>query len=210
MEGLFGILLLYGVLALIGAVQRAGKAKGKGRRTPQRSSREPEPLELPELPEPRGGTRSEGFDLDRWLRQLEGEVPAHAGGTGPRGRRADRALPEAEEVEDRETLETEPQVVPHEYVERPERVVVDYDDAAQRTVARRVAAAEKRDHALTLADHRRFDARVRPVEVAPVKRQENRTAVRKSLSGASLRQAVILREVLGPPVSERTEPRLFE
>ncbi len=208
MEGLFGLLLLYGVLALIGAAQRAGKGKGKGRRPPSRPVPEAEVPDLPELPEPSGGTRSEGFDLDRWLRQLEGGVPVEGEG-GPRGRRADRALPEAEEVEDRETLETEPVVVPHEYVERPERVVVDYDAAAQRTVARRVAAAEKRDHALTLADHRRFDARIRPAppSVTPA---VARVPIRKSLSGASLRQAIILREVLGPPVSERGEPRDFE
>ncbi len=206
MEGLFGLLLLYGVLALIGAAQRAGKRKGK--RPPQRSSPEPERLELPELPEPSGGTRGEGFDLDRWLRQLEGGVPVEGEG-GPRGRRADRALPAAEEVEERETLETVPVVVPHEYVERPERVVVDYDDAAQRTVARRVAAAEKRAHALTLTDHRRFDARIRPAPAA-VTRDATQSPIRKSLSGTSLRQAIILREVLGPPVSERGEPRDFE
>ncbi|GEM_PF-1354443 len=209
MEGLFGLLLLYGVLALIGAAQRAGKGKGKGRRPPSRPEPEAELPELPELPEPSGGTRSEGFDLDRWLRQLEGAVPAEGGGTGPRGRRADRSLPEAEEVEERETLETEPVVVPYEYVERPERVVVNYDAAAQRTVARRLAESEKRDRALTLADHRRFDSRIRAVqpEATP---SIVRTPIRKSLSGASLRQAIILREVLGPPVGERGEPRDVE
>ena len=206
MEGLFGLLLLYGVLVLIGAAQRAGKGKGKGRRPPSRPSPEPDLPRVSEMPEPHDGTRSEGFDLDRWLRQL-GDLP---GEQGPIGRRADRQLPGAEEVESLETLETEPVVVPHEYVERPERVVVDYDAVAQRTVARRIAAAEKRDHALTLADHRRFDARIRPANPVPVPRQTTRHSVRRSLSGASLRQAIILREVLGPPVSERTDPRLFE
>lgn len=206
MEGLFGLLLLYGVLALIGAAQRAGK--GKGRRPPSRPEPEVEPPEMPELPEPGGGTRSEGFDLDRWLRQLEGGVAVEEAG-GPRGRRADRALPSAEEVEDRETLETAPVVVPYEYVERPERVVVDHDAAAQRTVARRVAEAEQRDRALTLADHRAFDARIRavPAVAAP---KSARVPLRQSLSGDSLRQAIILREVLGPPVSERSQPRDFE
>lgn len=209
MEGLFGLLLLYGVLALIGAAQRAGKGKGKGRRPPPRPEPETELPALPELPAPGGGTRSEGFDLDRWLRQLEGEVPAPEGGTGPRGRPADRALPEAEEVEERETLETVPVVVPHEYVERPERVKFDYDASAKRTVARRIAEAEERDHALTLADHRRFDARIRAPQ-PPTTPDVVRTSIQKALTGASLRQAIILREVLGPPVSERGEPRDFE
>lgn len=208
MEGLFGLLLLYGVLALIGAAQRAGKGKGKGRRPPSRPEPDTALPELPRLPEPSGGTRSEGFDLDRWLRKLEGGVPAE-GGEGPRGRRADRALPEAEEVENRETLEIEPEVVPFEYVERPERVVVDYDAAAQRTVARRVAEAERRDQALTLADHRRFDARIRAVQPVATPNVV-RAPIRKLLSGASLRQAIILREVLGPPVSERDRPREIE
>jgi hypothetical protein len=80
---------------------------------------------------------------------------------------------------------------------RQARVEVDQDDEAERIVARRIAAAEAQGKPLTKADHRAFDERIR-------QEPADKTATR-AYTARQLRDAVVWREILGPPVSLRGE-----
>jgi hypothetical protein len=119
---------------------------------------------------------------------------------GPIGRRPDRALESDEEIEEEgESLEVEPTVRSLEEVRAPyERPVVDLDDASVLAVARRLREVEARDRPHTIADHRRFDERVRQAAAAPP--PESRVPTR-----AALREAFKWREILGRPVGWRDE-----
>jgi hypothetical protein len=140
-------------------------------------------------------TQVEGARLEQLLRQLGRTLEEAA---GPTGRPADRALPSAEEQEERGTLEGEPEVQSLESdAGRPDRAVVDQDDEAEGIVARRLQAAEAHLAPRTRAEHEAFDARIR--EEAP---EQAAAAQRRA---RQLREAVIWREILGPPVSLREE-----
>ncbi len=169
---------------------------GKGRQ-PQGRSR-PMP---PGPPSGSGdGTQREGSQLEALFRELERRVGEASAKPGPRGRPATVALPPAEEVEERESLETEAEVVSLEqYTRRPARVRVDRDEGAEGIEAARVAAAEARSGSLSRKDHTAFDSRIR-------QEPADATAVRP-LSAERLREAMIWREILGPPVSLREEER---
>ena len=80
-------------------------------------------------------------------------------------------------------------------VKRGPRTVYDQDTEAEAIAQRRIDAARARDRALSKSDHTAFDARVRQ-EVA------DHTAVRR-YTPAQLRDAIVWREILGRPVSER-------
>ena len=101
-------------------------------------------------------------------------------------------MPGAEEVEERDSLETDREAVSLETLDdRSERPVEDFDDQAEAVLARRLAVAEARTSGRTLLDHRRFDEAIRaPVPVKPPVRRR-----------PGLRQALVWREILGPPVS---------
>ena len=96
-------------------------------------------------------------------------------------RKTSREVPEARSLE--------------EDVQRPERAVVDADDEAEAIAARRIAAAEANARPLGAADHLAFDARIR-------EEPADATAT-KGYSMRRLREAVVWREILGPPVSLR-------
>ena len=103
---------------------------------------------------------------------------------------------EEEDVEERESLEAPEQVVSLEAdVQRGPRVVYDQDSEAETIVRRRIEAARGRDRALSKSDHMAFDAQVRQ-EVA------DHTATRR-YTPAQLRDAIVWREILGRPVSDR-------
>lgn len=200
-----GLVLLLGFMWLVmNAIRKAG-SKPTGTRPPPSSPpatpRPPGSRDTPararSLPSVGGAdaTQREGQRLEELLRDLGRTLDRSA---GPMGRAPDRGLPPAEEVEERESLETTPQVrsletEPH----RPERVMVDQDDGAEQLVARRIAAAEARSAPRTRADHQAFDKRIRQ-EAA------DKTATR-ALATRRLRQAIVWREILGPPVSRRGE-----
>ena len=78
---------------------------------------------------------------------------------------------------------------------RPQRVEVDKDDEAEAVIARRRAAAEANARPLGRAEHTAFDARIRqePADATATRA----TSIRR------LRQAIVWREILGPPVSLR-------
>ncbi|MFL5496516.1 MAG: hypothetical protein ACJ8DC_19180 [Gemmatimonadales bacterium] len=138
-------------------------------------------------------TQREGRQLEQLLRQL-GHTLEQSG--GPLGRAPDRRIPTAEEQEERESLEVAP--VARSLESEPTRsirVTVDQDDEAERVAARRIAEAEGRIRPLTKADHRAFDQRIR-------QEPADKTAT-PGYSVRRLRDAVIWREILGPPVSLR-------
>ena len=197
----FGGLLILGLLWLwFGAL---------GRRKTDGNTGSKARLPLPPTP---GGdpTQREGSRLETLLRELERALE-QGGAAGQRrpvplprdvparvGRPADSSLPSAEDVEDRESLEVDEQVVSLEaQVPRPARPHVSQDDGADTLVARRIAAADARSGALTRADHATFDQRIRaePADASAV----------RALTPEELRRAVVWREVLGPPVSLRDE-----
>jgi hypothetical protein len=74
---------------------------------------------------------------------------------------------------------------------------VDQDEESERVAARRIAAAEANSSSRTRADHRAFDARIR-------QEPADKTATR-AYTARQLRDAVVWREILGPPVSLRGE-----
>lgn len=172
-----------------------GKKKKPGETRPTQRSPHPPAARPSGLPSTAGAdpTQREGVRLQDLLRELGRTLDQSA---GPRGRPASTRLPPAEEVEDRTSLESTPEVRSlEEIVRRPQRVEIDSDDQAEALIARRRAAAEAYAHPLRRADHVAFDARIR---------QEPADAT--STPGTSmrrLRDAVVWREILGPPIALR-------
>jgi hypothetical protein len=119
---------------------------------------------------------------------------------GPLGRSTTISLPEEEEIEELGSLEKDPEVISLETeVRREARPRVDRDEEAEQVEVQRIAAAAARDKASSRADHTRFDQRIRQ-EVA------DKTAT-TGYTAKQLRDAVVWREILGPPVSLREEVR---
>ncbi|HUG27235.1 MAG TPA: hypothetical protein VMK53_02980, partial [Gemmatimonadales bacterium] len=112
---------------------------------------------------------------------------------------------EVEEAESRSLEQFEPEVRSMEDdFHRPEREVVVLGGDQEALQAGRVAYAENRNRALTAADHRRFDARIRAPQ-APVPSVEADAPPDARL--LRLRQAIIWREVLGPPIAMQDRER---
>jgi len=138
-------------------------------------------------------TQVEGARLEQLLRQLGRTLEEAA---GPEGRAPDRALPSGEDSEEGGSLEVAPEVQSLETdAARPARAVVDQDDEAEHIIARRLQAAETHAAPRTRADHQAFDLRIRQEAADKTADAGNRTR--------RLREAVIWREILGPPVSLR-------
>jgi len=112
---------------------------------------------------------------------------------GPLGKPSAAGLPDAEDVEDRQSLEVEGDTTSLEVSgERAPRVVVDQDEVADQVLRRRTAVAVGRLSGRSQADHRKFDQVVRAVPASLV-----------SAGRSKLRTAVIWSEVLERPVSLR-------
>jgi hypothetical protein len=130
-------------------------------------------------------------DFQRSLEQAETTVRRHAG----------EPLPDDEDVEERQSLESEPEIVSLENeVRRPSRREYTQDADAERLVQSRISAAASRDTARSKADHLRFDERIR-TEAA----DHTAPPATRGYTAQQLRDAVVWREILGPPVSERSE-----
>jgi hypothetical protein len=176
----FGGLLVLGVVWLLFNLIGQGKGRARTAARPTPSPR------LPGAPDP---TQQEGSRLERLLRELERNLEGVA-------ERQSGGLPADEDVEERDSLEQPEQVVSLETpVKRRERPAYDQDTDAEAIVQRRIEAARARDRSSSKADHQAFDARIRQ-EAA------DHTAVRR-YTRAQLRDAVVWREILGPPVSDR-------
>jgi hypothetical protein len=114
------------------------------------------------------------------------------------GRQGTKRLEDAEDVEVRTSLEEGVSLEVEESLEvldetrlRPPRKVVDSDDAAAAVVRRRIEAAEARNRPLNEADHRAFHQRLAAGDTP-------QGAVAR-YSSAKLREALVWREILGPP-----------
>ena len=190
-----GLLVLAAVWLLFSLL---GRGRGGARSGPPTAPKLPQPRQDPSTgrgPSERDATQREGSRLERLLRELERNLEQVSGTQGQPGRRSP-PLPDDEDVEDRESLEVPERVVSLETeVNRPERVMYSQDSGAEELVRRRIAAGDARSGALTKADHKRFDTRIR-------QEPADHTAVRR-YTPAQLRDAIVWREILGRPVSER-------
>jgi len=189
--GLLVLAALYALLNLIGRSQQKRSQEAERRRAPRTGP----PARLPPVSHEPGSadaTQQEGSRLEMMLRQLERALEE-----GSPERPITLSLPEEEEIEDRSSLERDPVVVSLETdVRREPRRRVDQDEGAEEIEARRISAAAARDKATTKVDHAAFDQRIRQ-EVA------DKTAT--GYTTRQLREAVVWREILGPPVSMRGE-----
>ena len=194
-----GPAIVFGLMWLVFSALRKAGSTPSNRNSPRRPPGGPPtstspPRALPPVTRT-DATQREALRLEDLLRELGRTLDQ---GSGPLGRPADRSLPPAEEVEERESLEVSPEVQSLESVaRRPERAVVDLDDEAERVAARRIAETEAKSTGLTKVDHQAFDARIR--QEAP----DSTTA--GGYGTRHLREAIIWREILGPPVSLRDE-----
>ena len=139
-------------------------------------------------------SQQEGSRLERMLRDLQQTLEDAAETQGES--LPSFPLPPREDVEEAASLEVEPEVRTLEgEVRRETRRRVDQDDDAADIEARRIQAAAARDHARTRADHVAFDKQIR-------QEPADHTATR-GYTTQQLRDAVVWREILGPPVGLR-------
>ena len=140
-------------------------------------------------------TQREGSRLQQVLREFERALE-QAESTG-----RDVRLPYPdEEVEVRESLEAEPEVVSLEReVRRAPRQEFTQDQDAEQLVARRITAASVRDSVRdsvrTKVDHGKVDS--------PIRQEAADHTATRGYTAEQLRRAVVWREILGPPVSDR-------
>ncbi len=189
----------FGGLLVLGAVWLVFSLLGRSRTAsrPPQPHPQPTPTGDPALPDP---TQREGSRLEQLLRELERNLDQAGAGQGrPTARQPVPPLPDDEDVEERTSLEQPVRVVSLETeVNRPQRAKYSQDSGAEDLVRRRIASADARSGARTRADHAAFDARIR-------QEPADHTAVRR-YTPAQLRRAIVWREILGPPVSERDFP----
>ncbi|MCL4865879.1 MAG: hypothetical protein KJZ47_08300 [Gemmatimonadales bacterium] len=206
--GPFALLaLVWWVFSILGEAKKR-QQKGKGRPPVQRPSspRAEVPTRRPAAGDP---SQREGSRLEQILREMEraldpmSQLPPPEPEPEQRGS-WDTGMAEVEEVE--ALTDYRPEVASREDLsnfERPEREVIILGGDQEELQRRRMKYADVRSKALTKADHDRFDARIRqPQVVAAVAESPPPTA-----RMARLRQAIIWREVLGPPVAMRGEER---
>ena len=208
-----GPLVVVGLMwVVLNALRKGGRPTGTSGKPPSPSgSRLPPvtrpsdtPSRSPSAGSPLDATQREGSQLEQLLREL-GRTLDQAGQPGKRP--TIRTLPpsrtstparlptpakpakkgEAPAGAEGQSLELDPA--------RGERAVEDLDDEAERVVQQRMAAAEANLRPLSDADHRVFDERIR-------QEPTDKTAVR-GYTSKQLRDAVVWREILGPPVSLR-------
>jgi hypothetical protein len=193
------LVFLYGIMSLI---RGAGKRRQHGPPPVDLEDDAGPALEPPatrtgrRLPPPRGAKSptAGATRLEEFLREFERRV-AEAGGLpthrGPMGRRESAPLEGAEVVEERESLEVEPEVraLGGERVWE-DRVVPDEASVADAAHQRRLVVEAR---PMTAAGHRKFDQRVRAV---PAIDPEEATRAAMLLR---LRGAIIMNEVLGKP-----------
>lgn len=116
---------------------------------------------------------------------------------GPLGRHSRTRLPAAEEMEDRESwedggsLEVPGRLENLDETRRRPRIEVDQDEGAEAIVQRRIKEAEARNTAFSAADHRKFHDKI--------KQTESKAAAGIGLTVPQLRQALVWKEILGPP-----------
>lgn len=184
-NGLLALAALWFFLNLITKLGRKGQAPPRSQQPQPRPPMRPIPI--PSAPD---ATQREGSRLELVLREFQRTLEEAAAGPG------DLPLPQDEEVEERRSLEVEPEVRSlEEEVRREPRRRFDQDDEAEQIEVRRVSAAAARDAPRSKADHVAFDKQIR-------QEPADHTATR-GYTARQLRDAVVWREILGPPVSMR-------
>jgi hypothetical protein len=161
---------------------------------PSRPSRQrpPEPRTVRVGMDP---SQEEGSRLEQMLRDLQRtlEDAAQTQGDYPPSLPLPRPRESPEETS---SLEVEPEVRSlEEEVRREARRRVDQDEGAADIETRRIQAAAARDHAQTGADHVAFHKQIS-------QEPADHTATR-AYTTQQLRDAVVWREILGPPVGLR-------
>jgi hypothetical protein len=112
---------------------------------------------------------------------------------------------ESELIEDRSVWEEDPTVVSMEVepIERA-RETIDHDSEAELIAQRRIQEALARNRAWRLQDHREFDNEIRDL---PDQSSRKERVVRRKMP---IREAMIWREILSPPVAMRLNQRSEE
>lgn len=181
------LLLAFVVAQLVGVI-------GKKRQRERAAGRSPDERPKDLLAELRGA-------LEEMQRQGKTETPIGgkpptARSQGPMGRRLATPRPGSQAG----GVESDPTVVSLETpVLYEERELVDYDDEIEALVARRIKYAEAQARALTPADHKKFDKRIRAAAPPPPPRVRSARALRRQ----RLRDLFVAKEVLGRPVALR-------
>ena len=187
-----GILVLAAVWFLVSLISRAGRKS----QTPQRPVN-PRPPGRTLDPVGRDPTQQEGTRLELMLREFQRALED----AGREARPVETSGLHYEQVEEGHSLEIDSEARSLEsLVSRPGRREIDQDDEVEQTVARRIRAAAARDTARSPVDHAAFDERIR-------QQPAEHTSVR-TYTAQQLRDAVVWREILGPPVSLRDESRV--
>lgn len=217
-----GPLLGLGLLWLVANAIRKGGAKPPPRpggpsgptSTTRPGTREARPSTgpLPPMPARPDATQREGSALERLLQDL-GRTLEEARTTGePKGRMdapakapaspepPARSKPARDKVRASRTGSTRTAAGSRDAPTRGERVEVDQDDEAERVVQQRLDQVAARGGPLGEADHQRFDQRIRQEPADHTAVQPRDPAIDR------LRQAIVWREILGPPVSLRDDP----
>jgi hypothetical protein len=172
-----GVLILAAVWFVVSLISRAG-----------RRAQTPRPRSPMPVPRPTA-TQQEGTRLELMLRELQRTM--EDAGRQQRARELERFDPP-------HPLEAEPEARSlEEMVSRPARREVDQDDEAEQLVARRIKAAEARDVAQPATGRVALHDRLK-------QEPADHTAVR-GYSAQQLRDAMVWREILGPPVGLRCE-----
>jgi hypothetical protein len=186
-NGLILLAALWFMLSLIGKAQRKSQ---QGQRQRPREPMRPRPL-----PTTQDATQREGNRLELVLRELQrsleqGSLPDWA---------EEPVAPEQHPAEP-ESLEVEPEVRSVEgEVRREVRRRVDQDDDAADIEIRRIRAAAARDSVSAKRERAVVDTQIR-------QEPADHTAAR-AYTSQQLRDAVVWREILGPPVGLRGEGR---
>jgi hypothetical protein len=203
---LFVLLVVWWLFGLLTSGKRGKQRRDQRRTRPGASAPAPLPPARAEGADP---TQQEGSKLERIMREFERALEE----TSQQRQPAPDAEPswdpgeewEVEEAESRSHEQFEPEVRSIEDdFHRPEREVVVLGGDQDALQAGRMAYAENRNRALTAADHQRFDARIRAPQ-APVPSVEADAPPDDRL--LRLRQAIIWREVLGPPIAMQDRER---
>lgn len=182
--------VVWAVLSLFGKI--AGNAKKQEQQRQQQRQREGVDAPVARRDE-RVPVRRQPETFEELLAEMRGQIEGKRETPPPIW---ESAPAEQEEVEDRRTSDdVVPDVVSLETDwQRPQRVETFSDaDEAEVLIKRRIDSAAARDHGWRAADHRAFDDEIRKpvVRTIPARQRPN------------LHQAIIWREVLGPPVSMR-------
>jgi hypothetical protein len=193
LNGLVVLAAVWFLMSLLGKLGQKQQPKNEQRR-PVRTG--PPPMQPPLAGGPRGqdATQREGTRLEQVLREFQRALEE----AEPAGPPAGRQPSWADDVEERESLEVEPEVKSlEEDVRREPRRRFDQDDDAEQIEVRRIQAAAARDATRTKADHAEFDKKIR-------QEPADHTAT-PAYTARQLRDAVVWREILGPPTSLRGE-----